>query len=67
MNTNQPMTARRAVQLIGNQPMWAIRNMAKALNLASLMNTPEEDERLQAAQWAIANQREFSIAASKRR
>lgn len=61
------MTAHRAAQLLGNQPMWAIKNMAKALSLFPLMNTPEEDERLAAAQWAIANQRAFSIEASKRR
>jgi hypothetical protein len=61
------MTARRAVQLVGDQPMWAIRNMITALSSLSLLNSAEEDERLEAARWAVANQREFSIAASKRR
>jgi hypothetical protein len=64
---SEKMTARRAVKLVGNQPMWAIRNMVVALSSMSLMNSAEENERLEAAQWAIANQREFSIEASKKR
>jgi hypothetical protein len=63
----EKMNARRAVQLVGNQPMWAIKNMVVALSSMSLLNTAEENERLEAARWAIANQREFSIAASKKR
>jgi hypothetical protein len=65
--SDAPMNARRAVKLIGDQPMWAIKNMVTALGSMSLMNSAEENERLEAARWAIANQREFSIAASKRR
>jgi hypothetical protein len=64
---SEKMNARRAVQLVGDQPMWAIRNMVKALSSLSLLNSAEENERLEAAKWAIANQREFSIAASKRK
>jgi hypothetical protein len=61
------MDAKRACTIIGNQPMWAIKNMAKALSMHSWNNTTEENERLEAARWAIANQRDFDIAISKRR
>jgi uncharacterized membrane protein len=66
-NHTMTMDAKRACKIIGNQPMWAIKNMAKALSLHSWNNTAEENERLEAAKWAIANQRDFDIAISKTR
>ena len=35
--------------LVGNQPRTAIRNMVRALEMCSALNTPEENARLAAA------------------
>ena len=37
-----------ARKIVGNQPMYAIKNMHKALSLHSWLNTPEENKRLKA-------------------
>ena len=37
-----------AKQIIGNQPLWAVRNMRKALEMLTWNNTPEDWERLEA-------------------
>jgi Holliday junction resolvasome RuvABC DNA-binding subunit len=42
------MTRKQAKQIIGNQPKWALKNMARALQMLSLLNTPAEWERLRA-------------------
>ncbi len=43
------MTSNSAQKLIGNQPVFAVRNMALALSLMPSMNTPEDWLRLDAA------------------
>lgn len=43
MNTNA------ALKLIGNQPTFAVRNMAVALSTLTTLNTPSDWIRLQAA------------------
>lgn len=48
------MTYQEARTIIGNQPLWAIRNMAKALAIHSWLNTPEEARRLEAARTILA-------------
>ncbi len=35
-----------ARKIVGNQPKWALRNMARALSILNLLNTPEENQRL---------------------
>lgn len=42
------MTRKQAKQILGNQPEWALKNMARALQMLSLLNTPAEWERLRA-------------------
>ncbi len=42
------MTKAEARKILGNQPKWALRNCCKALQMCSLMNTPEEWDRLRA-------------------
>ena len=37
-----------AKQIIGKQPKFAIRNMRRALEMLTRLNTPEEWERLEA-------------------
>ena len=42
------MTRKQAKQIIGNQPRWALKNMARALQMLTYQNTPEEWRRLRA-------------------
>ena len=42
------MTRNEAKKIVGNQPKWALRNMARALTMLSWQNTPEETQRLAA-------------------
>ena len=42
------MDNKKAKQIIGNQPKFAIRSMRKALELLTWHNTPTEWERLEA-------------------
>ena len=48
-----PMTLQEAKKIVGNQPRWAIKNMVKALSMLSLLNTPEENERLAAGKLVL--------------
>jgi hypothetical protein len=43
------MTREEAKKITGNQPIWALKNMAKALSMCPWLNTAEEDRRLEAA------------------
>jgi len=52
------MTLEKAKKIVGNQATWALKNMVKALNLLPLLNTPEDDERLEAAQIILRSRRE---------
>lgn len=52
------MTLEKAKRIVGNQATWALKNMVKALNLLPLLNTPEDDERLEAAQIVLRSRRE---------
>ena len=47
------MTLEKAKKIVGNQPRWAIKNMVKALSMLSLLNTPEENERLAAGKLVL--------------
>lgn len=47
------MTVAEAWGIIGNQPKWALKNMIKALEMCSALNTPEENTRLEAAKIAV--------------
>lgn len=42
------MTRKEAKKLLGNQAPWALRNMAKALQMMPWENTAEEWKRLEA-------------------
>lgn len=48
------MTIDEAKKIIGNQPRWAVRNMAKALSLHPWLNTAAEARRLEAARVVLA-------------
>jgi hypothetical protein len=42
------MKRNRAMQLVGRQPKWALRNMRQALEMLPTLNTPEDWQRLNA-------------------
>jgi hypothetical protein len=47
------MTTEEAWKIVGNSPKWALRKMIKALSMHSWANTPEDNERLEAAKIAV--------------
>lgn len=51
------MTLDEAKRLVGNQPTWALKNMVKALNMLTWMNTAEDIQRLEAAKVIIKSRR----------
>ncbi len=54
----EKMTREKAKRIVGNQATWALKNMVKALKILPLLNTPEDDERLEAAQIILRSRRE---------
>lgn len=48
------MTIEQAKKIVGNQPEWALKHMVKALSAFSILNTPEDNERLLAARVMLA-------------
>jgi hypothetical protein len=40
-----------------SHPGWELRNMAKALSMMSLLNTPEESQRLEEVKAELAHRR----------
>ena len=42
------MTREEAQKIVGNQPKWALSNMAHALQMMSWENSPEENQQLEA-------------------
>ena len=51
------MTIEEAKKIAGNQPVWALKNMIKALSMMSVLNTDEENKRLQAAKIVLKHSR----------
>lgn len=47
------MTLEEARRIVGNQPTWALKNMVKALNMLTWLNTEEDKERLAAAKLIL--------------
>jgi len=47
------MNTKQAWRIVGNQPKWALRNMITALETWPDINTPANNERLQAAKIAV--------------
>ena len=50
INETKTMTYQEAKKIIGNQPIWAIKNMIEVLSLpiSKFLNTDKDNERLQA-------------------
>ena len=51
------MTIEEAKKIVGNQPTWALKNMVKALNMLTWLNTAEDLERLAAAKIVLKNRK----------
>jgi hypothetical protein len=47
------MTLKEAKELVGNQDTTSLRNMIKALNMLTALNTPEDWQRLEAAKVVL--------------
>ena len=47
------MTIEEAKKITGNQPVWALKNMIKALSMMAVLNSDEENKRLQAAKIVL--------------
>ena len=43
------MTTEQAKKILGDRPAWELKNIVRALSMFRLFNTPEENERLEAA------------------
>jgi len=53
----EKMTREKAKRIVGNQATWALKNMVKALKMLPRLNTPEDEERLEAAQIILRSRR----------
>lgn len=51
------MTIEQAKKLVGNQPTWALKNMAKALKMLPMLNTAEDLQRLEAAKVILKSRK----------
>ena len=51
------MTIEQAKKILGRQPLWALRNMKRALSLHPWLNTAAENQRLEAAKVILSSQR----------
>jgi hypothetical protein len=51
------MTLEKAKRIVGNQATWALRNMVRALKMLPWLNTPEDEERLEAAKVVLKSRR----------
>jgi hypothetical protein len=47
------MNLQEAKELVGNQDTTSLRNMIKALNMLTALNTPEDWQRLEAAKVVL--------------
>jgi hypothetical protein len=59
------MDIERARQLIGNQDSHSLKMMVKALNMLPALNTPEDEERLAAANLILKHRRSLKAAINK--
>jgi hypothetical protein len=49
------MTLPEAQKILGNRVKWELQNMKKALLIMAVLNTPEENERLEACKVMLKN------------
>ena len=51
--TKSKMTYAEAKKIVGNQPIWALKNMIRALSMLTALNTEEDNLRLKAAKIEV--------------
>lgn len=51
------MNLQEAQEIVGNEATWILKNMRRALATMNLLNTPEENRRLEAATIVLAHRR----------
>ena len=62
------MDAKQVCNILGiNRAAYEVGNMIKALQIMSVLNSPEENERLAAAKWAARNWKKYQAECSARR
>lgn len=49
------MTLEQAQKILGNRAKWELQNMKKALSFMGALNSPEENERLEACKILLKN------------
>lgn len=49
------MTYEEAKKIVGNAPIWSVKNMVKALQMAQWLNTADDWQRLQAGKIILAS------------
>ena len=68
MKGNAMMTMERAIKALGyNRARYEVQNMALALVFGSYLNTPEERERLEAANYVLKRWKAYVRACDKAR
>jgi hypothetical protein len=56
------MTLEEAKNITGNQPTYALKNMVKALQMMTLLNSAEDVTRLEAARIVLKDRRRRGLA-----
>jgi len=51
------MTRQEALNILGDRATWELQHMKKALGTLTLLNTPEEDERLEAVKTELKHRK----------
>ena len=54
---DMPVALRQAYQIVGNQPMFALKNMVRALESMPGLNTEDDELRLSAAKYILSTRR----------
>jgi len=52
------MTMNKASEILGDRAIWELRNMKKALETFQILNTEEENQRLEAVNTILKNKRQ---------
>jgi len=57
----------KAIKLVGDQPVYAIRNMVKALHMCEWLNTESDLQRRIAGQYILRNGKAYRAACAAMR
>jgi len=51
------MTLQEAKNILGDRATWELKNMRKALSILQLLNTPEDNKRLEAVKTLLKDRK----------